>query len=234
MLIEAASTRLAIDLLESLKKFKLNATNIKVSYITRSGNTSFKTFDNLDSLKSYYTANYNVIVSVLKDPFTTDPNKAQLTPSVKNGIILVAQTVPLNNSLIPGACSIGKFLSVESFELNSTTFNYGLFFKCIDVSENYKIIQGVETDIRRNDSRQIDLTNHTASLNSLILDYQKILVQLYKTYTDNLYVDLCYVDVGYVKESIAMYNIFFALVKERLDAGLRLSVLTRRYLKKVV
>ena len=169
----------------------------------------------------------------MKNPFTSDYNKAQTSPSVVNGIILVSQDVPMNNSAIPGACSMGSFLSIESFSLDSSSFNYDLFFNCYNISDNFNIIDGVKNDLRRNDNRQLDLNRHKQSITGLILDYQTILKQLYNRYTDSLYVDLCYIAIGYVKESIALYSIFFALVKERLDSGLRLSVLMRMYLKKI-
>jgi hypothetical protein len=232
MLIEGASTRLAIDLLESLRKHKFDATDIRVSYISKGGNTSFRTFNNIEELKDFYQKKYGLIVSSRRNPFTTDKKKAQLTPLVKNGLIIGVESTPVNNSNIVGICELGLFLSVERFRLVSTTFNYDVEFNCQDVSDVFKIIEGKSQDIRRNTSRKTGLLRQESAITKFIKDYQKILNRLFKAYNANLYVDLCYVSIGYVEESILLYSIFFALVKERIDSGLRLSVLEPRYLKK--
>lgn len=233
MLIEAASARLAIDLLESLRKFKLTATEIRVSFINKAGNTKFQTFSDIESLKQFYTDNYLRLVNGRRDPFTKDRRKAQLTPLVNNGIIVGVQSVPVNDSRIPGFCELGRFISVESFRLQSTTFNYDAGFIVKDVTGNYTIVDNIKADIRKNNIRTTDVGRHKESVKSFINDYQKILKKLFRAYNANLYVDLCYVELGYVEESILLYNLFFALVKERLDSGLRISVLETRFLKKI-
>ncbi len=233
MLIEAASARLAIDLLESLRKFKLTATEIRVSFINKAGNTKFLTFSDIDSLKKFYTDNYLKLVNGRRDPFTKDKKKAQLTPTVKDGIIISAQSVPVNNSKIPGFCELGRFISIESFRLTSSSFNYDAGFIVKDVTGAYSIIDKISSNIRKNTTRTIDVGRHKESVKSFINDYQTILKKLYRAYNANLYVDLCYVEIGYVEESILLYNLFFALVKERLDSGLRISVLETRFLKKI-
>jgi hypothetical protein len=150
MLIEAASARLAIDLLESLRKFKLTATEIRVSFINKAGNTKFQTFSDIESLKQFYTDNYLRLVNGRRDPFTKDRRKAQLTPLVNNGIIVGVQSVPVNDSRIPGFCELGRFISVESFRLQSTTFNYDAGFIVKDVTGNYTIVDNIKPE-RAND-----------------------------------------------------------------------------------
>jgi hypothetical protein len=106
-------------------------------------------------------------------------------------------------------------------------------FNCLDVSDTLKIIEGRQRDLRRNSKRDIDVSRHKAVIIKLVSTYNEILLRLFRAYNANLYVDLCYVNIGYVQQSILLYSIFFALVKERIDSGLRLSVLDRRYLKKI-
>jgi hypothetical protein len=233
MLIEAATTRLAIDLIESLRKYKLTASNIKVSYIKKSGGTHFETFANLDELVTYYTTTFGRLIAARKDPFTTDRNKAQLTPLVKNGFIIGNMAQPVNDSKIDGFCSLGDFLSVESFILESSAFNYDTSYKCTDVSAKFNVTNGRKVDLRRNNTRIDNTDRHQAVIENLIKEYQLILKRLYNAYNASLYVDLCYVEIGYVQESILLYSSYFAMVKERIDTGLRLSVLEPRYLKKI-
>ncbi len=233
MIIEAASSRLAIDLLESLRKFKLTATEIRVSFSRKGGITTFKTFENIDEFKSYYNENFGRFVNSRSDPFTRDRRKAQLTPTVINGLIVGKQSIPVNDSRIEGYCKLGKFIAIESFKLQSSAFNYGAGFTCKDISSSINIIENRQLNIRKNEKRIIDLNRHRSSVESFIKDYQKILNRLFRAYNANLYVDLCYVEIGYVEESILLYNIFFALVKERIDTGLRLNVLDSRFLKKI-
>lgn len=233
MLIEAASTRLAIDLLESLRKHKFTASEIRVSYITKNGNLSFKTFPTLESLKSYYQEKYGRVVAARRNPFTTDIRKAQLQPIVNNGIIVGAEAEAVNSSKVDGLCELGQFLSIERFRLVSDAFNYDVEFNCQDVSDLFKIIEGKKQDLRRNTSRDTGLKRQRSAVERFIKEYQTILNKLYQAYNANLYVDLCYVAVGYVEESLKLYSIFFALVKEQIGSGLRLSVLDKRYLKKI-
>lgn len=233
MLIEAASTRLAIDLLESLRKFKLNATQIRVSFIDKKGSTTFVTFDGINELKTFYTDRFNKLINGRRDPFTKDRKKAQLTPTVVNGLIVSGTSTPVNDSRIPGFCELGRFVSIESFKLDSTTFNYGAGFICKDISGDTTVRETREVDLRKNSTRSVDVARHQTTTESFIKDYQTILKRLFRAYNANLYVDLCYVQIGYVLESILLYNIFFALVKDRLDTGLRLSVLEPRLLKKI-
>jgi len=233
MLIEAASSRLAIDLLESLRKFKLTATEIRVSFISKRGTTMFKTFNDLESLVQFYNDNYSRLVNSKRDPFTKDRKKAQTVPLLKNGLIIGKQPAPVNDAKVPGLCELGKFISIESFKLQSSTFNYGVGFLCKDVSDLFTVIENRELNLRKNTTRTVDVNRHKETLKSFIKDYQTILKRLYRAYNANLYVDLCYVEMGYVAESISLYNIFFALVKERLGSGLRLSVLEPRLLKKI-
>jgi len=233
MLIEAASARLAIDLLESLRKFKLTATEIRVSFINKGGTTMFMTFHTLDELKKFYNDKFAKIVNARRDPFTKDRKKAQLTPTVVNGLIVGKQAAPVNDSKIPGFCELGRFISIESFRLQSSSFNYDAGFICKDVSSDFTIVENRQLNLRKNTSRNTDVKRHKSSVESYIKDYQTILKRLFRAYNANLYVDLCYVEIGYVVVSILLYNIFFALVKERLDSGLRISVLEPRYLKKI-
>ena len=235
MLIEGATSRLAIDLLESLRKHKLDATEIRVSYISRKGNLTFRTFADLNSLIAFYQAQYGRVVQSRRSPFTTDKRKAQLVPIIKNGLIIGNQPIAVNSGGSgKGLCELGLFLSVERFRLKSSTFNYDVEFNCQDVSDVFKIIDGTKKDLRRNNNRSDGMNRQKNAVTKFIQDYQKILAELFKSYNANLYVDLCYVEVGYVEESVRLYSLFFALVKERLDAGLRISVLEPRYLKKSV
>jgi hypothetical protein len=233
MIIEAAGTRLAIDLFESLRKYNFIISDIRVSYISKSGTLEFKTFPTFEDLKQSYINKYNKIVSSRRNPFTRNIKNAQLVPIVKNGILLYAEQEPINSSSIEGLCELGKFVSVERFKIQSTTFNYDILFNCIDVSDDFKIIEGQTIDIRRNKSRKVDTNRHKDSVISFITKYKLILNRLFDSYNANLYVDLCYVNIGYVEQSIKLYNIFFLLVKERLDIGLRLNVLDKVYLKKI-
>jgi len=100
MLIEAAGTRLAIDLLESLRKYKFEISEIRVSYISKTGDITFVTFENLDSLKETYNSLYGKIVASRRNPFTVDISKAQLTPIVKDGLILSQESDPINTTQI--------------------------------------------------------------------------------------------------------------------------------------
>lgn len=234
MLIESASTRLAIDLLESLRKFKLNASEIRVSFINKNGTTKFMTFNNIEEIKAFYTDSFNKLINGRRDPFTKDRRHAQLTPTVVNGLIVSGVSAPVNDSKIPGFCELGRFVSIESFKLDSTTFNYGAGFICKDISGNTTIREIRQVDLRKNSTRTTDVGRHKTTTESFIKDYQTILKRLFKAYNTNQYVNLCYVELGYVEESIFLYNLFFALVKERLDTGLRLSVLETRYLKKII
>lgn len=233
MLIEAASVRLVIDLLESLRKFKFIATEIRVSFLNKNGNTTFTTFPNLDSVKKFYFDNYNKLVNARSDPFTSDRRMAQLTPTVVNGFIIGMQNVPINDSKIPGFCELGRFVSVESFRLQSTSFNYDVQFLCKDVSSLFSIIENKQFNLRKQSTRETNVVRHLNAVKSYIKDYQKILKRLFRAYNANLYVNLYYVEIGYVAESILLYNLFFALVKSRLDSGLRLSVLKPRFIKKI-
>lgn len=233
MLIEAASTRLAIDLLESLRKFKFTATEIRVSFINKKGNTTFTTFSDIDSLKKFYYDNYNKLVNARRDPFTSDRKKAQLNPLVINGLIVGKQNVPVNDSQIAGFCELGRFVSIESFKIESTAFNYAISFLCKDVSSALSIIENKQFNLRKQSAREADTARHLSTVKSYINDYQTILKRLFRAYNANLYVDLCYVEIGYVAESILLYNLFFALVKGKPDSGLRLSVLEPRFIKKV-
>jgi hypothetical protein len=233
MIIEAAGTRLAIDLFESLRKYKFIISDIRVSYISKTGSVEFKTFNTFDDLISEYNTKYNKIVQSRRNPFTKNPKNAQLTPVVKNGIILSGIEEPINSSSIKGLCELGNFISVERFRVSSDTFNYSMVFNCIDVSDTFKIIEGQTRDLRRNIIRTVNTTRHKDAIINFIKTYQTILNRLYSAYNANLYVDLCYVSIGYVEESIKLYSIFFSIVKERLDTGLRLSVLDKVYLKKI-
>ena len=103
----------------------------------------------------------------------------------------------------------------------------------VSTLNRFKIINGRKINLRKNNSRIEDTDRHQTNISNLINDYQKILKELYRVYNASQYVNLCYVEIGYVKESLLLYNIFFAIVKERLDSGLRLSVLEPRYLKKI-
>jgi hypothetical protein len=234
MLTEGATTRLAIDLLESLRKHKLDATDIRVSYISRNGKITFRTFGDVASLKSFYQEQYGRVAASRRSPFTTDKRKAQLVPIIKNGLIIGNQPIAVNSGGAEGLCELGLFMSVERFRLVSTTFNYDVEFNCHDVSDVFKIIEGRKVDLRRNTNRQTGLIRQKNAVTRFINDYQKILQRLFSSYNANLYVDLCYVKVGYVKESVRLYSLFFALVKAPIDAGLRLSVLEPRFLKKAV
>lgn len=232
MLIEGATTRLGIDLLESLRKHKFEATQIRVSYITHNNTTTFKTFENLDSLITFYTKKYGRIVVAKTDPFTNDPAKAQMTPIIKDGLIIGKEPIILNKGGTDGLCELGLFLSIESFKLKSSTFNYELEFNCFDVSDNLQIRKIVTHDNRRNINRNKGALRQKDPIIKFIKTYQIILDKLYINFNANLYVDLCYIKVGYVKDSIKLYSLFFALVKEDIKSGLRLSVLKPRYLKK--
>jgi hypothetical protein len=233
MLIESASTRLAIDLIESLRKHKFIATDIRVSYIDKQGNLSFRTFSNLEEIKSLYESQYGKIVAARRNPFTTDIRKAQISPTVINGEIIGSQSEAINTSVIDGLCELGRFVSVERFRIVSEAFNYSMEFNCLDVSDILKIVEGRQRDIRRNSKRDSDVIRHKNAIIGFVDTYKKILTRLFRAYNANLYVDLCYVTIGYVEQSVLLYSIFFALVKERIDSGLRLSVLDRRYLKKI-
>jgi len=233
MLIESASTRLAIDLIESLRKHKFNVTNIRVSYIDKGGNLSFVTFSNLDEIKSLYEKTYGKVVAARRNPFTTDKRKAQLTPIVVDGLIVAKESEPINTSKVDGLCELGRFVSIERFRAVSESFNYDIEYNCLNVSDVLQVIEGRKRDLRRNSKRDADVKRHKDAIVGLISTYKKILTRLYKAYYANLYVDLCYVKIGYVEQSIFLYSIFFALVKERIDSGLRLSVLEPRYLKKI-
>lgn len=233
MIIEAASSRLGIDLLESLRKFKLTATEIRVSFSRKGGTTMFKTFADMSEFKNYYRDNFDRFVNARSDPFTRDRRRAQLTPTVVNGMIVGKQSVPVNDSRIPGYCELGKFVSIESFKLESSTFNYGAGFICKNISSDFTIVENRQLNIRKNSSRELDLSRHKSTVESYIRDYQTILKRLFRAYNANMYTDLCFVEIGYVAESILLYNIFFALVKERIDSGLRLNVTESRFLKKI-
>lgn len=233
MLIESASTRLAIDLIESLRKYKFIITDIRVSYIDKQGNLFFRTFANLDELKSLYEKQYGKIVIARRNPFTTDIRKAQISPIVINGNIIGNESEPINSSRIDGLCELGNFVSVERFRVVSETFNYDMEFNCLDVSDTLKIIEGRQRDLRRNSKRDVDVARHKNVIIKQVSTYKTILLRLFRAYNANLYVDLCYVNIGYVEQTVLLYSIFFALVKERIDSGLRLSVLDKRYLKRI-
>ena len=233
MLIEAASTRLALDLFESLRKHKFTATEIRVSFMTKSGSTRFSTFANYEALKDFYLLNYNKLASSRRNPFTTEKRLAQLTPVANKGILIDEVGKPINSSNIDGLCELGSIMSVERFKVTSSSFNYDIEFNCINVSDTFKILEGRSLDLRRNNNRQTGLNRHKNSLTTYITDYQKILSRVNKAFNANLYVDLCYVAIGYVEQSLLLYGTFFALVKERIDSGLRISVLEPRYLKKI-
>lgn len=234
MLIEGSTTRLAIDLLESLRKRKLTAVDIRVSYINKRGLTVFKTFKDLDSLKEFYIKKYNKTVTAKRSPFTKDKRKAQLVPIIKDGLIIGNEPIALNTGSASGLCELGDFVSLERFKLISDTFNFHLEYNCTDVSDNYSIKSGLKRDNNRNKNRQAGMLRQKAPISNLFNDYKKILENLYKSYIANLYVDLCYVEVGYVEESVRLYSLFFALIKAPINAGLRLSVLEPQYLKKSV
>lgn len=231
MLIESATTRLAIDLLESLRKNKLIATDIRVSYISKGGQLTFRTFSNINSLKSFYQKEYGRIVASKRSPFTTDKRKALLIPIIKNGIIIGKETTPVNAGG-GGLCELGRFMSVERFKLSSEAFHYDVVYNCLDVSDNYKITTGNSKDLRRNIARSEGVERQRNPIIESIEFYQLLLNKLFHSYNANLYVDLCYVEVGYVKESVGLYSLFFALIKGPIDSGLRKSVLRPRYLMK--
>tara|TARA_Y100000389_G_scaffold204969_1_gene261396 strand:+ start:3694 stop:4401 length:708 start_codon:yes stop_codon:yes gene_type:complete len=232
MLIESSSTRLSIDLLESLRMHKLYATDIRVSYINKTGGLSFTTFSSLDEIKKLYKRNFERTVMSRRNPFTIDKRKAQQSPIIENGLIIGIQQQPVNSNKVKGLCELGRFVSIERFKLKSSSFNYDIEYTCTDVSDIFKITEGRKRDIRRNSNRDEDVKRHKNAIKGFINTYQKILRRLNDAYNANLYVDLCYVNMGYVEDSILLYSIFFALVKERIDSGLRLSVLEPRYLKK--
>lgn len=233
MIIEAAGTRLAIDLLESLRKYNFVISDIRVSYISKDGIIEFKTFRTYEDLIREYNSKYSRVVNSRRNPFTRNIKNAIITPQIKNGILLYGEKEePINSSSIQGLCELGRFISIERFKLESNTFRYDVLFNCINVSDDFKIIEGQTTDIRRNSSRRIKVQRHKTSVSSFIEKYQRILNRLYESYTSNLYVDLCYASIGYVEESIKLYSLFFLLVKERLGTGLRLNVLDKVYLKR--
>ena len=168
MLIEAAGTRLAIDLLESLRKYKFEISEIRVSYISKTGDITFVTFENLDSLKETYNSLYGKIVASRRNPFTVDISKAQLTPIVKDGLILSQESDPINTTTVEGLCELGRFFSVENFKLKSTAFNFDIEYRCFDVSDVVKIVEGRTRDLRRNTAREAAVSRQKTSVLSFI------------------------------------------------------------------
>ena len=232
MLIEAASTRIGIDLLQSLGKYKMVATNIKVSYMTINGTAVSAVFATVNDLVQYYTTTYGTLISARKDPFTLNRNLAQLTPIANNGILIANPSLPVNDSAIPGLCALGDLVTVESFNLESTAFNYDMVFICYNVSGQFKILQGKSHDLRKEPTRTADIARHQDTVTTLITNYQTIIKQLQIAFNILQYVNLCYVEIGYVRDSLFLYNLYFAIVKRVLNTGLDLSVLQTRYLKK--
>lgn len=233
MLIEAASTRLAIDLLESLRKSKLNSGQIRVSYLNRNGSVTYRIFESVDSLKSFYISTYSKIVSARNNPFTTNRNKALLLPIAKNGVLIGQEPDPIKDSITQGLCEVGRFLSIESFKLTLNTFNFDVIYDCRDVSNTLQIIPNTQFDLRRQSRRQKNTQRHRRHIIDLVTIYQTILSELFRAYNASLYVEPCYVNIGYAEESILLYQLFFAITKASLNSGIRSSVLDRRYLRKV-
>jgi hypothetical protein len=233
MVIEAASTRLNIDLLYTLKKNGFSSSQIRLSYSYDNGVICFKTFDSLEQLETVYKNKYSRIIAARKDPFTTDKSKASYGKIAEFGQMLSQESEAIKTSEIEGLCSIGPFCVVESLRLTNSVMGYDLIYNCRDVSDTFSIIPGRGFDIRRDGDRTVYMNKFKDRISRFIIDYQTVQKELYKSWNANLYVDLCYVTIGYVEESIKFYKIYFPLVKERIDAGLRLSVLQPRFLKRI-
>lgn len=233
MVIEAASTRLNIDLLYSLKKNGFTPSQIRLSYIYNNGIITFKTYDSLEQLVTAYTDKYKYIIAARKNPFTTNKKQASFGKIAQYGEILSRENEAIKTSGIEGLCSIGPFCGIESMRLTASVMGYDLIYNCRDVSDLYSIIPGRTFDIRKDNDRIINMDKYKKRIVKFITDYQKIQHHLYKAWNANLYVDLCYVQLGYVEESMKIYKIYFPLVKEKIDTGLRLSVLDTRYLKRI-
>jgi len=233
MLIECASTRLNIDLLYSLKKNGYTPSQIRLSFIYDNGIITFRTFDSLEQLELFYNNKYKYIIAARKNPFTTDKSKASYGKIAVNGEILSQELAPVKTSAVEGLCSVGPFVGIESFRLTNSVLGFELIYNCRDISDVFSIIPGRSFDLRRDNTRTLDMERYKKRISKFITDYQKIQTQLYKSWNASLYVDLCYVKVGYVAESIKLYKLYFPLVKERINSGLRLSVLNPRYLKRI-
>jgi hypothetical protein len=233
MVIEAASTRLNIDLLYTLKKNGFSSSQIRLSYIYNNGVITFKTYDSLEQLVAAYMDKYRYIIAARKNPFTTDRKQASFGKIAQYGEMLSRENDAIKTSDIEGLCSIGPFCGIESMRLTTPAMGYDLIYNCRDVSDSYSIIPGRSFDIRKDDDRIINMDKFKERIIKFIKDYQRIQQEVYKSWNANLYVDLCYVQLGYVEESMKLYKVFFPLVKEKIDAGLRLSVLDTRYLKRI-
>jgi hypothetical protein len=233
MLIECASTRLNIDLLYSLKKNGYEPSQIRLSYIYDDGIIMFKTFNSLNLLESFYNTKYKYLIAARKNPFTTDKSKASYGKIAKNGEILSKELEPLKINKIEGLCKIGPFVGIESVKLTNSILGFELIYNCRDISDIFSIIPGRSFNLRKDNSRILDMNKYKNRIGKFIKDYQTIQKELYKSWNSNLYVDLCYVKVGYVEQSIKLYKIYFALVKERINSGLRLTVLNLRYLRRI-
>lgn len=232
MVIEAASTRLNIDLLYTLQKNGYSSSQIRLSYIYNNGVIIFKTFDSLEQLVTFYTSKYKQIVAARKNPFTTNKALASYGKIAEYGEMLSQESEAIKTN-IDGLCSVGPFCGIESMRLTNSTMGYDLIYNCRDVSSAFSILPGRSFDIRKDDSRTENMQKYSERISRFITDYQTIQQELYKSWNANLYVDLCYVKIGYVEESIKLYKVYFPLVKEKIDAGLRLNVLEPRYLKRI-
>lgn len=232
MVIEAASTRLNIDLLYTLQKNGYSSSQIRLSFIYTNGVIIFKTFDSLEQLVTFYTGKYKQIVAARKNPFTTNKALASYGKIAEYGEMLSSESEAIETN-VDGLCNVGSFCGIESMRLTNSVLGYDLIYNCRDISSAFSIIPGRSFDIRKDESRTENMTKYSDRISRFIMDYQKIQQELYKSWNANLYVDLCYVKIGYVEECIKLYKIYFPLVKERIDTGLRLSVLDPRYLKRI-
>ena len=233
MLIESASTRLAIDFLESLRKQMLEITNIRISYIGQSGLTTFTSFATYDAFVTFYTQRYGRINSTRRDPFTDERQLKQDTPISSYGTPIGFEDEPKNVPEGSDLCSVGDFVSLESVLLKSTAFDYEVEYRVRNISDAYQIVKGNSFNLRKQTRRKSATDRHETKIKNFIAEYQIILKRLLGVWEANLYVNLCYVNIGYVEESAKLYKMFFALVKPRLGTGLRSSVLNPRYFRKI-
>lgn len=233
MVIESATFRNAIDLFYSFKKSGFEVSDIRLSYIDNFNKVVYRNFDSISDVVNEYRSTYRLIISARKDPFTTDRNSALTTPIVKNGVQLFKEPDPINSGETLGLCAVGKYVSVESCRLVSTTLGFEKEFILKDVSDSFVILKGHAFDIRREKARTAGRTRFENKIKGLVALYQKIGAKLLDSWSANLYVDLCYVNPAYVEDSLKVYKYFFPIIKRKIDSGLTSDVLDNRWFKKI-
>jgi hypothetical protein len=234
MVIESTSIKTVIDLLESLRKNSLIASNIRLSYTVYGGTKRYATFNSLDEIKNIYTTSFSNIVRSRKSPFTLNAALAE-----NNNYITTVGNLILSNNIseaqynyLSGVfCSTGSLVTLESFNVQSYLQEYGFSFIVKDVTTDVKISSDSKFDLRRQDEIKVVLERFKSSLTDYLKIYNKIYTKLKYLFVECGNVNICYAEIGYFEFTFDLYKFFFLINKKSLSSGISEDVFDKVYLR---